>query len=127
MSTRRAWGGAGAEYLLRTSGSPMSVFAKSDFGDDQYNRITGGLKIYFGRDPGKSLIERHRTDDPDNYTPKFPALKTQAQTALPQCTVDSDFIVTSPANGQCICPPGTFRAGSPPQPSGGSFTCLPPD
>ena len=127
MSTRRAWGGAGAEYLLRTSGSPMSLFAKSDFGDDQYNRITGGLKIYFGRDPGKSLMERHRTDDPDNYTPKFPALKTQAQTALPQCTVDSDFIVTSPANGQCICPSGTLLAGSPPQPSGGSFTCLNPD
>lgn len=116
-------GGAGVEYLLRTSGSPISLFAKSDFGDDQFNRVTGGLKIYFGRDPGKSLIKRHRTEDPENYTPKFPALNT----AVPLCTVNSGQVVVSPANGQCICPPGTFQAGSPPTPFNGSFVCFSPD
>ncbi len=46
-------GSAGVEYLLRASGSPISLFAKSDFGDEQFNRVTGGLKMYFGSDPGK--------------------------------------------------------------------------
>jgi hypothetical protein len=110
---------------LRSSGSPISLFAKSDFGDDQFNRVTGGLKIYFGSDPGKSLIRRHRTEDPENYTPKFPALKTQ--TGVPLCTVNSGQIVISPANGQCICPPGTFQAGSPPTPFSGNFVCFSPD
>ena len=63
-------GSAGVEYLLRASGSPISLFAKSDLGDEQFNRVTGGLKMYFGSDPGKSLIKRHRTEDPENYTPE---------------------------------------------------------
>ncbi len=119
-------GGAGIEYLVRDYGSPISLFAKADFGDAEFNRVTGGLRFYLGPDPGKSLIERHRTEDPENYTPKFPALRTQA--ALPQCTVDSAMMVISPANGQCICPPGTFQAGGAPSPGvSGGFVCFDPD
>jgi hypothetical protein len=115
-------GSAGVEYLLRASGSPMSLFAKSDFGDSQLNRVTGGLKIYFGTNPGKSLIERHRTEDPGNYTPKFP----QRATGPTQCTVNTSFIVVSPTNGQCTCPPGTFQAGNPPTPFNGNYVCFNP-
>jgi hypothetical protein len=115
-------GSAGVEYLLRASGSPISLFAKSDFGDEQFNRVTGGLEIYFGSDPGKSLIERHRTEDPENYTPKFPALKTGAN----QCTVNSSFSVVSPPNGRCICPPGTFQAGYLPSLFNGGYMCFNP-
>jgi len=71
-------GGAGAEYLMRAHDSPISIFAKADFGDDAYNRITGGLRFYLGPNPDKSLIARHRTEDPENYTPKFPELTTQS-------------------------------------------------
>jgi hypothetical protein len=117
-------GGAGVEYLLRAFDSPVSLFAKADFGDEEYNRITGGLRIYFGSD--KTLIERHRTEDPENYTPMFPKIRTQAA-GLPLCTVDSGFVVLAPANGQCICPPGTFQPGSPPTPVSGGLACFTPN
>jgi hypothetical protein len=121
-------GGAGIEYLLRSSGSPISLFAKGDFGDAEFNRITGGLKIYLGPNPGKSLIERHRTEDPENYTPAFPTLKTQtAGTATSQCTINSDFFVVSPANGQCTCPPGTLQAGGAPSPTSNGYACFNPN
>jgi hypothetical protein len=118
-------GGVGVEYLLRDVGAPVSLFAKADFGDEQYNRVAGGLKVYFGENPGRSLIERHRTEDPDNYTPMFPTLKTQRSQAspgaLPQCTINGDYVVDSPANGQCTCPSGTLNAGGAPSPLGGGF------
>jgi hypothetical protein len=115
-------GGAGIEYLMRAFDSPVSLFAKADFGDDQYNRITGGLKFYFGSSSQKSLIQRHRTEDPENYTPMFPTVRTSSS-ALPQCSLDPDFIVTSPANGQCICPAGTVQAGGSPVFLGGAYHC----
>jgi len=71
-------GGAGIEYLMRAFDSPISIFAKTDFGNDAYNRITGGLRFYLGPNAQKSLIARHRTEDPENYTPKFPELTTQS-------------------------------------------------
>jgi hypothetical protein len=120
--TETSLGGAGIEYLMRAFDSPISMFAKADFGDKEFNRITGGLKFYLGPNPQKSLIERHRTEDPENYTPKFPAVSQ----ALPQCTLDPDFIVTSPANGQCICPSGTVQAGGFPVFSGGAYHCETP-
>jgi len=120
MRTLRA--SAAWAWSICASGSPISLFAKSDFGDEQFNRVTGGLKMYFGSEPGKSLIERHRTEDPENYTPKFPALKTGSN----QCTVNSSFSVVSPTNGQCICPPGTFQAGIPPSFFNGGYVCFNP-
>lgn len=116
-----SFGAAGIEYLVRGYEVPMSLFAKTDFGDDDYTRVTGGLKIFLSDDPSKSLIDRHRQDDPENYTPVFPALATA--TALPQCSV-SGSLVLSPANGQCICPAGTPFAGRKPIPSGGGgYSC----
>lgn len=76
-------GTASAEYLFQGAGVPVSLFAKGDFGEKQYNRITGGVKVYFGADPNKSLIDRHRTEDPPNYTPVFPNLET-ATNGVPQ-------------------------------------------
>ncbi len=101
---------ASAEYLLQESGAPVSLFARGDFGDNDYNRITGGLKIYLGADPKKSLINRHRTDDPENYTPVFPKLRT-AGAATSQCPYKDEF----DAALNCSCPAGTVRKclGSP--------------
>lgn len=110
-------GAAGAEYLMRIHGLPLSLFAKSDFGNDDYTRITGGIKAYFSDDPGKSLIDRHRMDDPDTYLPAFPKIG-QSST----CQVNSHGNVVSPANGNCICPAGTGLAGSRPF-KGKIYTC----
>ena len=67
-------GAVGVEYLLRNSGFPVSLFAKARFGDDDHTRITGGLRVFLGADRDKSLIIRHRTEDPQNYTPIFPEI-----------------------------------------------------
>lgn len=54
---------AGFEYQF--SGSPMSLYGKAEYGDEDYLKVVGGLKFYFGGED-KSLIRRHREDDPDN-------------------------------------------------------------
>jgi hypothetical protein len=56
---------AGFEYQFDES--PMSVYAKAEYGDDDYFTVLGGLKFYFGGEQ-KSLIRRHREDDPRNRT-----------------------------------------------------------
>jgi len=49
------------------AGSGLTLFASGSFGDN-YTQALGGVRYYFG-DPGKSLIQRHRTDDPGNDLP----------------------------------------------------------
>ena len=124
-------GTADAEYLIQDAGAPVSIFARGDFGEAEFNRVMGGLRVYFGADPNKSLIERHRTEDPRNYVPEFPVLQTRnasngssTPSTPPQCQIDDDYIVTNVANGECICPSGTSYAGGAPQTvSGGLYSC----
>ncbi len=113
-----SFGSAGAEYLFSGHEVPMSLFARGDFGDDQYTRITGGLKIYLSADRNKSLMDRNRRDDPENYLPMFPSsIATKSPAKKPLCTVINipypppDIVTSSP---DCICPPGTALAGKPP-------------
>lgn len=101
FESETSFGAAGGEYLFRAGDVPLSVFASSSFGDDDYTRVTGGLKIYFGDSPNKSLLARHRTSDPDNYTPVFPnrSPRSRAHASGP---VDC----SNPANSidlTCIC------------------------
>ncbi len=44
-------------------GRPVSLFVNGGVGDNDYATLYGGLRIYFG-DHDKSLIRRHREDDP---------------------------------------------------------------
>lgn len=113
---------AGAEYLFRGHEVPWSLFARGNFGDDDYTSVTGGVKIYLSGDTNKSLIDRNRRDDPENYLPVFPKLATKSGSSLPQCTVSSGH-VTSPTNGQCICPSGTPQAGQQPFEYLGNYYC----
>ena len=54
---------AGGEYLFNTGWqAEPAVFARGAFADDS-STVMAGLKFYFG-EPGKSLIRRHREDDP---------------------------------------------------------------
>lgn len=59
------YGKAGAEFAYQTtSGFAPAVFVDSAFNDD-FVSVRGGLRVYFGS-KSKSLIERHRQDDPKN-------------------------------------------------------------
>lgn len=56
----------GTEYAFNPgwrSGLGMSVFAEARVGENNYQGIWGGLKFYFGQ-RDKTLIQRHRQDDP---------------------------------------------------------------
>lgn len=55
----------GFEYQF--GGMPMSLYSKAEYGDGQFFSFLGGLKFYFGGED-KSLIRRHREDDPRNRT-----------------------------------------------------------
>jgi hypothetical protein len=115
-------GSAGAEYLIRGHEVPMSLFARGNFGDDQYTSVTGGLKIYLSADPDKSLIDRNRRDDPESYLPVFPKLVAGSN----KCTVgpSPQYKVTSKTD--CSCPAGTPRSGNAPRfisALGGFYTC----
>ncbi len=67
-------GSASAEYLLRDTGVPVSIFAKGDWGEEQYNRITGGLKIYFGADPGQDTDQAPPHRGPDKLHAGLPEI-----------------------------------------------------
>ncbi len=54
------------EWLIADTGLPLALTAKGEFGEDDYMAVSAGLKIYFGADDSKSLIRRHREDDPRN-------------------------------------------------------------
>ena len=54
----------GAEHGVALGGGRMaSLFAEGEFAEGDNNAVLGGLRIYFGQHD-KSLIERHRQDDP---------------------------------------------------------------
>lgn len=59
----RAIGSGRVEYqpdlLARRN---VAFFVDANAGDDSFYRVTGGVRLYFG--PDKSLIRRHREDDP---------------------------------------------------------------
>jgi hypothetical protein len=60
-------GALSAEYLFPSSnGLGVSVFGEGRYGESNYRAALGGLRIYFGGQ-NKSLIRRHREDDPPNY------------------------------------------------------------
>jgi hypothetical protein len=115
-----SFGAAGTEYLIRGLEVPVALFARGDFGDEFVQNVTGGLRIYLSDDPGKSLIDRHRQDDPKVYAPTFPTVAVpNATKPTPQCSVNGFNAVTSPADGNCICPSTSGTPGQRPQLNGG--------
>ena len=55
-----------AEWQPRI-GSGLTLYGSGAFGNG-HTQVLGGLRYYFG-DPNKSLIDRHRQDDPGNALP----------------------------------------------------------
>ncbi len=56
---------AGLEWQVGGLGVPVSLFASGAVGDNDYASVFGGITFYFGGEE-KSLIRRHREDDPSN-------------------------------------------------------------
>ncbi|TDH37962.1 hypothetical protein E2A64_02170 [Pseudohoeflea suaedae] len=54
----------GAEAMLPFASNNVSLYTKATFTDDTTS-VNAGLRIHFGA-PGKSLIARHREDDPES-------------------------------------------------------------
>jgi len=64
---------AGLEYQFADA---MTASFGAKIGENDYVGITGGLSFYFGSDD-KSLIRRHREDDPPNRTKTFVGFKVK--------------------------------------------------
>lgn len=78
------------------AGSGLTLYASGSFGSD-YSQALGGLRYYFG-DTGKSLIRRHREDDP----------VTTGGSSLPgdlyesgECPVGT-YVYTNDAGSMCV-------------------------
>ncbi|RYE10407.1 MAG: hypothetical protein EOP22_05045 [Hyphomicrobiales bacterium] len=56
----------GAEYQLTSFAWPVSLTTDARIHSGGAYAITAGIKGYIGGEPGKSLIDRHRQDDPPN-------------------------------------------------------------
>lgn len=64
----------GSEWVFgRRGGAAQSAFASVNLGDNGDVAVRAGLTFYFGQ-RDKSLIRRHREDDPTIYTPIYPYL-----------------------------------------------------
>ena len=54
---------AGMEWFMGDTGLPASITLDGRLGEDGFTSVTAGLSLYFGGED-KSLIRRHREDDP---------------------------------------------------------------
>ena len=54
---------AGLEWFMGETGLPLSLTVDGQLGEDGYTSVMAGISFYFGGD-NKSLIRRHREDDP---------------------------------------------------------------
>jgi hypothetical protein len=90
-------GHVGMEYLLADNGLPLSLTAEGQIGDNGFAAVSAGLTFYFGGS-SKSLINRHREDDPRNRSlslfsgvgdglnpPSGPKCDFDPETPLPPC------------------------------------------
>lgn len=60
--TAGSYGQAKVEYQIMPEFSGMSLYAEGKWNNNDYDAIFAGVKFYFG--PEKTLIRRHREDDP---------------------------------------------------------------
>jgi hypothetical protein len=70
LPERGHFGAAGFEFLTGVlAPASMAVFAEGRVGESGYAAGYGGIRFYFG--PEKSLIRRHREDDPTTHFDLF--------------------------------------------------------
>jgi hypothetical protein len=61
----------GAEWALpfKSRGMQATLFAEARVGEGDFHGIWGGVKVYFGQSD-KTLMQRHRQDDPFEWAPE---------------------------------------------------------
>lgn len=77
-------GTIGAEWQLSETSTPLpiSLFVHGAIGDNDYATVFGGVRFYFGGGH-KSLIRRHREDDPPSWANRMKSLIDQPATSTP--------------------------------------------
>ncbi len=74
---------------------PVSFFVEGGVGNNDYATVFGGLRIYFGAEH-KSLIRRHREDDPINWLNRIKSIVEEDGAGCPE-----DFVF-DPDEGRCV-------------------------
>jgi len=90
-----------------------SLFAEGQFGDDDFRTVFGGIRFYFGEED-KSLIRRHREDDPANLLLNLLTTVCDVTPAIPVVIPGEDGTISIPGNDRCgnaIAPPGKKDRG----------------
>lgn len=96
----------GTEYALPLGRTMAAAFVEGRLGNSDSSGVWGGLKLYFGK-KDKSLIQRHRQDDPIDWTADtlftirnnfIPAI-LQGVLINPDGDADGDFC--NPDGGEC--------------------------
>lgn len=73
----------GTEVAFRLNGPVMaSMFVEGRIGEANFDGVWGGLRFYVGQ-KDKTLIQRHRQDDPIEWTPETLFSITNSQTTTP--------------------------------------------
>src|SRR5262249_58444490 len=106
----------GSEYGFALGGGRMaSLFAQGLIGEGGDNAVRGGLRVYFGQHD-KSLLDRNRQDDPDDWD-DF-ELNVAAGQILAAVYLGQYAYGTTPPG---TTTPGTTTPG--PTTTGGTSTC----
>lgn len=94
-------GSIGMEWLMQEQlGMPVSFKAEAGMGENGYHAASAGLTLYFGgSENNKSLIRRHREDDPaieafPSGPVNFFGAGVLGNNGSPACVPDSDILNT---------------------------------
>jgi hypothetical protein len=86
----------GGEWGLPLSNGVMAaLFVEGRIGEDDYHGVWGGIRFYFGQ-KDKSLIRRHREDDPTDWETGMGASNSGSSSPVPS------------SQGTKTCPPNFF-------------------
>ncbi len=101
---------AGAEYLLRTgNGIAPSIFVEGSLGERDTRSIIAGVRFYFGQEGDKSLMHRHREDDPTTHIRRnINTLANQNSTPGHADSYNGHPIPITPAYDSPFCPRCSF-------------------
>lgn len=89
------YGRVGVEYQADFNGFRPTMFANATFGDG-FQNYRAGLRFYFGGSSQKSLIGRHREDDPRSRIADFSGVGG----ILANVDIDDDVIDPDPTPGE---------------------------
>jgi hypothetical protein len=98
---------AAMEYQVA---DPISINLNAKIGEDDYVAVNAGLTFYFGSEGHKSLIDRHRQDDPRNRLIDIAGVNQ----ALTTSAKNKAKVITTPPPTTMAPPPPTTMAPPPP-------------